>query len=485
MITLLLLLFPLFSAFLCLIFPEQYTKSIAFISGSISFGIIAFTWSNASFLSDRIPLDQVWVESLGIHFKMGLDGISLLMVFLTNLLIPIIIASSLKTEYPKPKLFYFLILFMQAGLIGVFTALDGFLFYVSWEAALIPIYFIAGLWGGVHRAKTTLKFFIYTITGSLFMLMGIIYLYLQTPDKTFDIQAFYSLNLSPIAQNFVFISFFLAFAIKMPIFPFHTWQPDTYSEAPTQGTMLLGGIMLKMGLYGVIRWLLPISPHAFLIFAPYIIVLSIIGIVYASIIAFTQQDLKRLLAYSSIAHVGLISAALFVNNFLGLQGGLIQMLSHGINLVGLFFIVSLIQKQAGTRDIDHLGGIASKAPILATCFLIILLGSVALPLTNGFVGEFLMLNGLFNYNVALSIVAGLTLIFGAVYMFRMYQKTMLGNSGAHTMNFKDIEGTDRYVLFMIVFLVIIIGIYPNPIFRLTEPAVAKIILEINSKLIIN
>lgn len=311
------------------------------------------------------------------------------------------------------------------------------------------------------------------------MLMGIIFLYLQTGKQSFDYRVFEHLILSPKSQYLVFLSFFIAFAIKIPIFPFHTWQPATYTNAPTQGSMLLGGIMLKMGLYGVIRWLLPICPLGLAFFSPYIIILSVIGVVYGSIIAFTQIDLKRLVAYSSIAHVGLISTALFVNSFYGLQGGLIQMLSHGINLVGLFFIISLIQKQTGTRDMNHLGGIAAQAPVLATSFLIILLGTVALPLTNGFVGEFLMLNGLFQYNPLLSIFAGLTLIFGAVYMFRMYQKTMLGPVGSHSANFKDVQGLDRWILLVLVFLVLIIGIYPNPILKLTEAPVTSIMVFVN------
>ena len=443
---------------------------------------MVYIWSLGPQNYDLTKINAVWIESLGIHFKLGLDGISLLMVFLTNLSIPLIISSSFKTEYSKPNLFYFLILFMQSGLIGVFTSLDGFLFYVSWEAALIPIYFISGLWGGQHRARITLKFFIYTITGSLFMLLGIIYLYLLTPQRTFDIDQFYALNIKVNIQYFIFIAFFLAFAIKIPIFPFHTWQPDTYTDSPTQGSMLLGGIMLKMGLYGLIRWLLPICPRALDFFGPYILALAVFGLIYAGVIAIMQTDMKRLLAYSSISHVGLISAAIFTNTYNGIQGGLIQMLSHGINLIGLFYVVSLVQKQAGTRDLNLLGGIASKAPVLATCFMIILLGSVALPFTDGFVGEFLMLNGLREYNLILSILAGTTLILGAVYMFRMYQKMMLGEESTHTQNFVDVTGTDRIVLITICAIVILIGFYPNPILNLTQPDVAKIMVEITTKL---
>jgi NADH-quinone oxidoreductase subunit M len=482
MITLILLFLPLISGLICLALPRNWVKNFAFISSLVNLGLIIYTWTQGSVVSDWTKVNMLWVESLGIHFKLGLDGISLLMVFLTNLTLPLIILSSFKTEYSKPNLFYFLILFMQTGLIGVFTSLDGFLFYVAWEIALIPIYFISGMWGGQHRAKITLKFFIYTITGSLFMLLGIIYLYLLTPQRSFDIDQFYALNINGTTQNLIFLSFFLAFAIKVPIFPFHTWQPDTYTDAPTQGSMLLGGIMLKMGLYGIIRWLLPISPKALALFSPYILVLAVTGVVYAGIIAFRQSDLKRLLAYSSLSHVGLIAAALFVNSYFGIQGGLIQMLSHAVNIVGLFYVVSLVQKQAGTRDINLLGGIAAKAPVLATCFLIIVLGSVALPLTDGFVGEFLMLKSLFEYNIILSIVAGTTLILGAVYMLRMYQKIMLGEETVHTQSFVDIKGTDRISLILICLLVILIGVYPNPILNLTKPDVVKILVEVSTKL---
>ncbi len=483
MITLCLLFLPFFSGILCFALPKTSVKYFAFISSLVSLGITIIACIQRDQIAEKLHFNAVWVESLGIQFKLGIDGISLLMILLTNLLIPFILASSFKNTYPRIKLFYFLILFMQTGLLGVFMALDGFFFYIFWEIALIPIYFICGLWGGAERAKVTLKFFIYTILGSLFMLMGILFLYLKTPNHSFDLEQFYALNLSNSVQTFVFLSFFIAFAIKVPIFPFHTWQPDTYTVAPTEGSMLLGGIMLKMGLYGLIRWLMPICPHALDAFTPVLVLLGVIGVVYASIIALTQTDLKRLVAYSSIAHVGLIVTAFFVNNLFGMQGGLIQMLSHGINLVGLFFIISIIQRETGTRELGHLGGIAKKAPVLATCFLIILLGSIALPLTDGFVGEFLMLNGILQYNLYLSLFAGSTLILGAVYMLRFYQKTMLGEPGTHVKHFEDIKGWDRGVLFGIVILVLVLGVYSNPILKMTEPSVTKILLGINTKLI--
>jgi NADH-quinone oxidoreductase subunit M len=457
---------------------------------------IALLWSllslahTLSMLNRFVPdstvqfyVDYPWIERLGIHFTAGIDGITMLMVLLTNLLMPLIILSSFKQDYDKPGAFYGLILFMQSGLLVVFTALDAFLFYVGWEAALIPIYFICALWGGGDRIRVNLKFFIYTIAGSLIMLVAIIYLYLQTPDKQYGVEAFYNLNLDKGTQGWIFWAFFLAFAIKMPVFPFHTWQPDTYTEAPTTGTMLLSGIMLKMGAYGAIRWLIPVVPLGFERWGETALILSVIGIVYASVIAFTQKDAKRLVAYSSIAHVGLISAGIFAWNMQGLQGALIQMLSHGINVIGLFLVLDIIARQLNTRDLSQMGGIATKAPKLAICFLIILLGSVALPLTNGFVGEFLLLLGVFKNSLLISAVAGLTIIFGAVYMFRMYQKAMLGTN-ERTLNFVDVKGTELTVLVIICALIIFIGVSPSTILDISNASVAKLAHTVLNKLIL-
>ncbi|MDQ0968336.1 NADH-quinone oxidoreductase subunit M [Flavobacterium sp. W4I14] len=430
----------------------------------------------------QFEVNLPWIADLGINFHAGIDGISMLVVLLTNLLVPIIILSSYNHQYKNPAAFYALILFMQCGLLLVFTALDAFLFYIGWEAALIPIYFICAIWGGKDRIRINMKFFVYTIAGSLFMLMGIIYLYLQNPAHNFDIQAFYALNLDSTQQGWIFWAFFIAFAIKMPIFPFHTWQPDTYTAAPTQGTMLLSGIMLKMGIYGVIRWLLPIVPAGVHNWGQVAIVLSIIGIVYASLIAFTQKDAKRLVAYSSIAHVGLISAGIFAFNQQGMQGAMVQMLSHGINVVGLFFVLDIIFSRVKTNKIEELGGIAKVAPQLALAFLIIVLGTVALPGTNGFIGEFLLLMGVYNYGIWAAAIAGLTIIFGAVYMLRMYQNVMLGETNSLTITFTDIKGTEKLVLYTICALIIVLGVYPKPILHLTEASVQHLLEQVNQKL---
>ncbi len=405
---------------------------------------------------------------------MGLDALSLLLVLLTTFLIPLIILSSFKNEYDKPNSFYGLILIMQMALVGVFTANDGFLFYVFWELALIPIYFICLLWGGENRGAITFKFFVYTLLGSLFMLVGLIYVYshtgVETGIKSWALTDLYAAgkSLDINQQSFVFWCIFLAFGIKMPIFPLHTWQPDTYVNAPTQGTMLLSGIMLKMGTFGLIKWLLPLTPLALEKWGGLAIGLSVFGIIYASCIAIVQKDYKRLIAYSSIAHVGLIAAGILSCTQQGIQGGVMQMLAHGINVVGLFLIADILLRHTGTRDIDKLGGIRSMNGNFAVLFLIIMLGSVALPLTNGFVGEFLLINGVYQYSATVAAFAGLTVILGAVYMLRSYQSIMLGDRKDSAIAFGSLEGTDKLVLYIVCFAVIAFGVYPKPLNDLAE-----------------
>ena len=481
---LLLIFLPLAGSVLtALLGKSQSSKSLAFIWSllSLAFTVYLLSAFNPQ-AGTQFLVNFPWIPALGTNFKAGIDGISILMVLLTNGLIPLIILASFKHDYKNPGAFYGLILFMQSGLLLVFTALDAFLFYIGWEAALIPIYFICAIWGGENRIKVNLKFFIYTIFGSLIMLVAIIYLYVQTPNNSYDIQEFYNLALDPSTQSWVFWGFFLAFAVKMPVFPFHTWQPDTYTEAPTAGTMLLSGIMLKMGIYGVIRWLIPVAPLGFAQWGQTALILSIIGIVYASIIAFTQKDVKRLVAYSSIGHVGLIAAGIFAWNGQGLQGAMIQMINHGINVFGLFFVLDIIIRRLNTRDSDQMGGIAKAAPQFAIAFLIILLGTVALPLTNGFIGEFLLLMGVYNYNLWAAVIAGLTMILGAVYMLRMYQRVMLGLANERTIQFRDIDATEKAVLYIVCALVIVIGVYPKPLLNLSEPTVNALIETVNSKI---
>ncbi len=473
-----LLIFTFATAVIGLFIPIRYGNRFASISSLLVFFYSLYLFITFPISADpQYVIDCAWIQSLGIHFKVGMDGISMLLVMLTTFLTPLIIFSIRKSE-PRPRAFYSLLLFMEMALIGVFVSMDGFLFYIFWEIALIPIYFICLLWGGRDRVRITLKFFIYTITGSLFMLVALIYLYLHTPGQhSFDIQELYAAgkSLSGHQQCILFWFFFLAFGIKMPIFPLHTWQPDTYTDAPTQGTMMLSGIMLKMGIYGVIRWMIPMLPLGIAQNANYVLWLSVAGVIYAGIIAFTQKDMKRLIAYSSISHVGLIAAGIFAFNQQGLQGGVIQMLSHGINVVGLFFVVDIIQSRTGTRDIGSLGGIRLKAPFLATVFAIIMLGAVALPLTDGFPGEFLLISGVFSFQRIAGAVAGLTIIIGAVYMLRTYQRTMLNETSLETEKFTDLTMGEKAVLIPIVIMVILIGIWPDLFMKVSQPAIMKLL----------
>jgi NADH-quinone oxidoreductase subunit M len=480
MLSLLMLLLPLVGMLLIRMVSDK--KSAARVALLLSFLPLAATIWHATMFDPnggmQFVFDKWWVESMGISFKVGMDGLSLLMVLLTNVLVPIIIFSTFDRDIVDFKNFYSLIFLMQFALVGVFTSLDGFLFYIFWELALLPIWFICLLWGGADRIRITLKFFIYTLSGSLFMLVALIYLYLQTPaPHTFSLDSFYNLALTPSQQGWIFWGFFLAFAIKIPIFPLHTWQPDTYTNAPTQGTMLLSGIMLKMGLYGIIRWMVPVIPAGIAEWSWLAMGLSIIGIVYASAMAIAQKDFKRLIAYSSIAHVGLIAAGIFSMNMMGLQGAVFQMLSHGVNAVGLFFIADILIVRYGNREMKDMGGIAHVSSPFAITFTIILLGSVALPLTNGFVGEFMLLNGVFEYSGWLALFAGLTVIFGAVYMLRAYQRIMLGESGSAAADFKPLTSNEKILLYIIVALVIVNGVYPKPLLDIAGPSLSAILAK--------
>ena len=367
---------------------------------------------------------------------------------------------------------------MQTALMGAFLAKDAFLFYFFFEASLLPIYFLASIYGGENRQAISFKFFVYTLFGSLFLLIGLIYVYLRTPGQihSADMEVLYQTahGLTAQHQGYLFLAFFIAFAIKMPIFPFHTWQPDTYTTSPTQGTMLLSGIMLKMGTYGVIRLVLPMFPLGMATWGSTAMILSIIGVIYGSIIAIQQKDAKRLLAYSSFAHVGLISAGMLTQSIEGIQGALYQMLSHGINVVGLFFVIDLIERRTKSRELAQLGGITQASYVLSVCFVILSLGSVALPLTNGFIGEFLLLKSVFDHQMTLGIIAGITIILGAVYTLRLIQKSMFGNVSRITKDFEDLTAAEKWVLIPLCALVVLGGIFPNVVLNFSEASVVQL-----------
>ena len=434
--------------------------------------------------SALLNADVEWLPSLGSRFAVGLDGMGQILCLLTALSFPIIFIATWRTEYRKAWNFYALMLLSQAGLMGVFLAMDALLFYFFWELALIPVYFLCSIWGGEKRIQATFKFFIYTFVGSLLMLVGIIWLYTHTADHSFSMKSFYDLR-SRVGgeQMWLFWLFFIAFGIKMPIWPLHTWQPDAYEQSPTAVTMVLSGIMVKMGLFGIIRWLAPVLPAATWAWGDTASALCIIGMIYASLVAIRQDDLKRLVAYSSIAHIGLMCLAIFATTTTGMQGVMIQMFNHGINIIGMWIVVDLIERQFHTRKISELGGLAQKAPTLAILLVVVALANVALPLTNAFIGEFLLFSGVFSstattYNVVFTVVAGISIILSAVYTLNMIQRVFFGNTNALTEKGKDIRMNEKLVLAAIVVLILVVGVYPKPVLDLTKDTVETIITKI-------
>jgi NADH-quinone oxidoreductase subunit M len=424
--------------------------------------------------------NTAWLPTLGSSFSVGLDGMGQILCLLNAVAMPIIFVATIKNDYQNPGAFYALMLLTQAGMMGVFVSFDCLLFYFFWELALIPAYFLCSQWGGEKRIAVTFKFFIYTFVGSLLMLIGILYIYYQTPDQSFALKSFYNVVLSKGDQSWLFWLFFIAFAIKMPIFPFHTWQPDTYEQAPTAATMVLSGVMVKMGLFAVLRWLIPVFPSAVDQFSNIVIVLSVIGMLYASLIAIKQDDIKRLIAYSSIAHIGLMCAAIFAQNKVGLQGVMIQMFNHGVNVIGLWIVADAIESKLGTRKFSQLGGLAQKAPVLAILLVVMALANVALPLTNAFVGEFLMFNGLFQYNIWMTAVAGISIILTAVYTLNMVQKVFYGAETVLTEQATEARPNVQWMLVVLVIIVIVLGVYPQPMIKLTEDSVNAIIAAISA-----
>jgi NADH-quinone oxidoreductase subunit M len=481
MIPVLLIVIPLVSGLIAfLLKQERAVKAWALLSAiaTLAVSLLGLTvMKQESWLQFNKP----WLPYLGSNFHVGMDGMAQVLCLLTAVTFPIIFISTWNNSYRKAHNFFALMLLAQAGLMGVFVALDALLFYFFWELALIPVYFLSSQWGGERRIAATFKFFIYTFLGSLFMLIGIIYIYQLTPGKSFDIQAFYNVNIHPEKQDWLFWLMLVAFAIKMPIFPFHTWQPDTYEQSNTATTMVLSAVMVKMGVFGILRWLTPVVPHAVYVHGDTTGTFIVIGIVYASLVAMQQDDLKRLVAYSSIAHLGLMALAIFVPSNTGVHGVLIQMFNHGINILGLWIVVELIERQLGTRKMSELGGLAQKAPSLAVLLVVVALANVALPLTNAFIGEFMMFAGIFTseasprYHYAFAAVGMIAIILSAVYTLNMIQKVFYGNTSALTANARDIRINEKLVLSAIVVMIIAIGVYPAPLLEMTKGAVDAIV----------
>ena len=478
-----LLLLPLVGSALVFAWKNPASKFLALGMAFVQMFLTFYMLSNFDFKPTvdgvlQYEINYPWSQFIKSNLHFGIDGMSMLLVLLTNILTPLIILSSFNEKPGYRNTFYGLILLMQFGLVGVFTSLDGLLFYIFWEVTLIPIWLIAGIWGQENKKIAfTTKFFVYTFVGSLFMLIGLIYVY--THSASFALTDLYNANLNPSEQTVIFWFIFFAFAVKLPVFPFHSWQSDTYTYSPTQGSMLLSGIMLKMAVYGLLRYLLPITPEPILgISGQIILVLAIIGVIHGALIAIIQNDSKRIIAYSSLSHVGLMVAGIMASAILtvkgtlmieGAEGALVQAFAHGINVVGLFYCADILYKRFKTRDIRQMGGLAKVAPKFAVLFMLILLGSVGLPLTNGFIGEFILLKSIFDYNGLAAIIAGLSLIFAAVYLMRFYGKTMFGEGDEAVLaSAKDLSPVEFSVLASLVVFVILLGLFPQPLIEMVN-----------------
>ena len=479
MILVLLILVPLLTGLLSFFIKGNGAKGLALSSTIITMALSAIV--SAGNFATPMHFSVPWIPNLGTEFSLMADGMSAMLCLLTGIVMQVVITVNWNKETPRAGSFYALLLLSQAGLMGVFLAYDALVFYVFWELALIPVYFLCSMWGGEKRIAATFKFFIYTFVGSLMMLAALIYLSMQTP----GINSYSWVNIvrSGVAlpaaqQQWLFWLMFIAFAIKMPVFPFHTWQPDAYEQSPTPVTIVLSALMVKMGLYAVLRWLYPVLPQGFAIWSDVVIIMAIAGIVYASLIAIKQSDIKRMIAYSSIAHMGLMVAAAFSVNQIGMHGIMVQMFNHGINITGMWLIVSMIENRYGTRNMNELGGMATTAPRMAIAFVIIALANVALPLTNGFIGEFMLFNGLFSgashYHITYMVIAGLGVILGAVYTLNMLQKTVYGNAVAMKVN-NDLSSGEFLGLAIIILLILVLGVYPKPLLDLTSGIAATLV----------
>ena len=487
----LLLWLPLLAGITSFFLKEKAAKTWAILASLIvlAVSVTSLFYSDDTQYASYNKVNYYWMKQIGNSFFVGLDSTGRLLTLLTAIAFPVIFIATQKRTYKNAGAFYGLMLLAQSGLMGVFVSLDALLFYFFWELALIPVYFLCSKWGGEKRIQATFKFFVYTFAGSLLMLIGILYVYMHTPQRAFEdgsfsahsfaLQSFMNTSLTIPEQNWLFWLFFVAFAIKMPVFPFHTWQPDTYDQSPTSVTMVLSGIMVKMGLFGVIRWLIPVFPQASVHYADIVIILCIIGILYASCIAMVQDNIKKLVAYSSIAHIGLMCAALFSFNELSTQGALIQLFSHGINIIGMWIVVDILERQTGVKNISQLGGVAQKAPVLTIFLVIIALANIALPLTNAFVGEFMMFGGLFNVNPWYAVAAGISIILAAAYTLKMIQKVFYGELVPATAHVTDISFGEKSALLGLVALIFLFGVVPQPMIDFTKQALKNILAVVH------
>src|SRR5687767_2871643 len=429
---------------------------------------------------ERLP----WIPSIGAEYFLGVDGFSVLLILLTTLMGVIAVLSSWTAITERVKEYYIFLLILQTGMLGAFMSLDFLLFFLFWEVMLVPMYFLIGIWGSANRLYSAIKFFLYTLVGSVVMLLGILALYFYNQSVTgvysFDITQFHRLDLPYNLQWWIFLAFFLGFAIKVPMFPFHTWLPDAHTDAPTAGSVILAAVLLKMGTYGFIRFSLPILPEATRAFVPMIVVLSIIGIVYGALVALAQKDWERLVAYSSVSHMAMVMLGMFALNPVGIMGSIVQQLNHGISTGALFLLVGNVYERRHTRQISEYGGLSKVMPTYAAVFLIMTMSSIGLPALNGFIGELLILQGVFVANKLWAVAAASGVVLGAAYMLSLYQRTMFGKiENPKNERLLDLTHREFATFVPLLILAVWIGLYPKPFIDRLQTSVDRVVVRIN------
>ncbi|MFN7039349.1 MAG: NADH-quinone oxidoreductase subunit M [Alphaproteobacteria bacterium] len=423
----------------------------------------------------------VWIKKFNINYHLGIDGISLFFIILTSFLTIICILASWENVKIRVKEYLLSFLILEALVIGVFSSLDFILFYIFFEAMLIPMFLIIGIWGGNNRIYAAYKFFLYTLAGSLFLLLGIIYIYYQTGSMNIVELMVYMPKFSLTIQKYLWLAFLASFAVKVPMWPFHTWLPDAHVQAPTAGSIILAGVLLKLGAYGFLRFSLPMLPAASHYFQELIYIISIVGVIYASLVALVQKDIKKLIAYSSIAHMGFVTAGIFAFNEQAITGAIVQMVSHGIVSGGLFFSIGVIYDRMHTREISSYGGIVEVMPIYAFIMMVFTMAAIGLPGTSGFIGEFLVIGGTFKSNQIVSAFIALGMVLGATYMLLLYKKAIFGEPNDKVILLKDLNFREVMIYIPLILLIMIIGIYPKIITDYLEISVANLINQINCK----
>jgi NADH-quinone oxidoreductase subunit M len=486
----LILFTPLAGALLILFVNKQNENAIRWIANVVAFigfaiSIPLWFWVNPRTseyqLVERLP----WIPSVGADYFLGVDGFSTLLILLTTMMGFIAILSSWTAITERVKEYYVFLLILQTGMLGAFMALDFLLFFLFWEVMLVPMYFLIGIWGSANRLYSAIKFFLYTLVGSVVMLLGIFAVYFQTPatatsPHTFDVTVMQQMNLPVDLQWWVFLAFFLGFAIKVPMFPFHTWLPDAHTDAPTAGSVILAAVLLKMGTYGFIRFSLPILPDATRAFVPFIVLLSIIGIVYGALVALAQKDWKRLVAYSSVSHMAMVMLGMFALNPVGITGSIVQQLNHGISTGALFLLVGVVYERRHTREISEYGGLSKVMPVYAAVFLVMTMSSIGLPALNGFIGEFLILQGVFVASKVWAAFAASGIVLGAAYMLYLYQRTMFGKiENAKNERLMDLSAREFATFAPLLVLAVWIGLYPKPFLDRLETSVARVITRVS------